>query len=572
MTVVEKEVLSPTKGKSEGLKVSPELATTELKKTTDEPCIQKSSSTPEVITAPSKITVVEKSKPSQTKRKSKDLQLSPTFASTKLTNTKEEPDTQKPSSTPGLFTATPETTVVEKADLSPIKIKSKALELSPDLATTDQTKTKEKPEGQKPSSTPELVTTTTEVFVVEKGQLSPTKGKSKGLKLSPDLAPTELTPTKEKPETKKPSSTPTPEMVKETTEVTFVEKGKLSPTKGKPKGLKLSPDLATKELTPTKEKPETKKPSSTPEMETETTEVTVVKKGQLSPTKLKSKDLKLSPDLAPTEQTKTKEKPEGQKPSSTPELVTTTTEVTVVEKRQLSSDKEKSKRLKPSPDLAPTELTPTKEKPQTKKPSSTPEMVTETSQMTVVEKEVLSPTKGKSEGLKVSPELATTELKKTTDEPCIQKSSSTPEVITAPSKITVVEKSKPSQTKRKSKDLQLSPTFASTKLTNTKEESDTQKPSSTPEVFTATPETTVVEKADLSPIKIKSKALELSPDLATTEQTKTKEKPEGQKPSSSPEADSDQRKTCQSEAIFNSRVGHNNNRSYWCGKGKSFTY
>ncbi|GLD71902.1 nesprin-2, partial [Lates japonicus] len=193
------------------------------------------------------------------------------------------------------------------------------------------------------------------------------------------------------------------------------------------------------------------KPSSTPEVVTVPTEITVVTKGEFSPTKQKSKDEKPSPELAATEPTKTKEEPDSQKPSSTLEMVTAPTEITVVEKGELSPTKEKSKDEKLSPERATIEPTTTKEEPDTQKTSSTPEVVTASTEITVVKKGELSPTKRKSKGLKPSPELATTEPTKTKEEPDDQKSSSAPEMFIAPTEIIVVEKGELSPTTQKLK-------------------------------------------------------------------------------------------------------------------------
>ncbi|KAM6917368.1 uncharacterized protein PEZ65_013189 [Lycodopsis pacificus] len=604
--IVEKGELSPTKTK--GLKLSPDLPTKELAKTKEEPDSQKPSSTPQVVTSPTKITVVVKGELSPIERKSKDLQLSPDMATTELTKTKEEPRSQKPSSTQEVLTATTDTAIVEKGELSPTK--TKGLKLSPDLPTKELAKTKEEPDSQKPSSTPQVVTSPTKITVVVKGELSPIERKSKDLQLSPDMATTELTKTKEEPHSQKPSSTQ--EVLTATTDTAIVEKGELSPTKTK--GLKLSPDLPTKELAKTKEEPDSQKPSSTPQVVTSPTKITVVVKGELSPIERKSKDLQLSPDMATTELTKTKEEPHSQKPSSTQEVLTATTDTAIVEKGELSPTKTKGLKLSPdlptkelaktkeepdsqkpsstpqvvtsptkitvvvkgelspierkskdlqlSPDMATTELTKTKEEPHSQKPSSTQEVLTATTDTAIVEKGELSPTKTK--GLKLSPDLPTKELAKTKEEPDSQKPSSTPQVVTSPTKITVVVKGELSPIERKSKDLQLSPDMATTELTKTKEEPHSQKPSSTQEVLTATTDTAIVEKGELSPTK--TKGLKLSPDLATKELAKTKEEPDKKVEGSATfprygdhRADEDQGRASQSEAVFNSGGADSNN-------------
>ncbi|XP_031728981.1 nesprin-2-like isoform X3 [Anarrhichthys ocellatus] len=265
----------------------------------------------ELVTATTEITVVEKGELSPTKAKS--LKLSPDLATKELAKAKEEPNSQKPSSTPQVVTSPTEITVVVKGELSPIERKSKDLQLSPDMAATELTKTKEEPHSQKPSSTQEVLTATTDTAIVEKGEFVPTKGKSKGLKLSPEVASTELMITKEEPDSQRPYSAP--EVVTATTEITVVEKGELSPTKIKSKGLKISPELATMDMIKTKEEPDSQRPSSTPEMVTETTEITVVEKGKLSPSKKMTTDLKLSSEFPTKELIDVKKETDSQKSS-----------------------------------------------------------------------------------------------------------------------------------------------------------------------------------------------------------------------------------------------------------------
>nr|XP_033497697.1 uncharacterized protein LOC117266566 isoform X2 [Epinephelus lanceolatus] len=534
ITVVEKGELSPTKGKSKGLKPSPEVATTELTKTKEEQDSQKPSSTPGVVTTPTEVSTVEKGKLSPTKRKSKGLKLSPEVATTEVTKSQEEPVIEKPSpaqESVTTTTTTTEITVVEKGELSPTKGKSKGLKPSPEVATTELTKTKEEQDSQKPSSTPGVVTTPTEVSTVEKGKLSPTKRKSKGLKLSPEVATTEVTKSQEEPVIEKPS--PAQESVTTTTtttEITVVEKGELSPTKGKSKGLKPSPEVATTELTKTKEEQDSQKPSSTPGVVTTPTELSTVEKGKLSPTKRKSKGLKLSPEVATTEVTKMQEESVIQEPSPAQELVTATTGITVVEKEELSPTKRKPKGPKVPQERPTTELTKTKEEQDSQKPSSTPDVVTTPTELSTVERGKLSPTKRKSKGLKLSPEVATTEVTKSQEEHVVQKPSPAQELVTTTTEITVVEKAELSPTKRKSKGLKLYPEVATTEVTKTKGDTVIQKPSPAQELVTTTTEITVVEKGELSPTKGKSKGLKPSPEVATTELTKTKEEQVSQKP------------------------------------------
>ncbi|XP_068456284.1 rootletin-like [Clinocottus analis] len=481
--VVEETKVTPTRRKSKGLEVAtvPEPVSTfgrvtgvESQETKQEP--QNDPTTPEFVQGQAKTAVVEQSKLVPPKRKSKSTEVPLKLADTEAPQTKIETEDRKSSLSPNDQNPS---VVKEEAKLVPARRKSKNIDVS---TTSETVVTQRSPdmEPEKPkkelngklSSTPDVVTGPTKSTVVEKGALSPTKGKSEGLTVSPELATTELKKTTDEPDSQKPSSTPD---VVTATEVTVVEKGTLSPTKRKSKGLKLLPDLSPTELEKTKEELDSQKPSSTPEVVTkpsETTDIAFVERGKLSPTKRKSKGRKPFSDVAPTEQTHSMEKPENQKPSSTPEIETATTETTdiaFVEKGQLSPTKRRSKGQKPFPDLATEELTKPIDTPDSQKPSSTPK-ITAPTEITVVQKADLSPIKIKSKGLKLSPE-PTTELIKTKEEPDSQKQPSTPEMTTATTEMIVVEKGTLSPTKRKSKGL------TSVGLPQTKEELDGQKSS-----------------------------------------------------------------------------------------------
>ena len=480
---------------------------------------------PEFVQRPAENAIVQQTKFLPPKRKSKSTELPLKHADTDEPQTRKGPEGQKSS-----LSSNDQSVVIEESKLVPTRRKSK----SGDISTTSETvayvrsldveadqKTKE-PESQKPS-TPEVVTTTTEITVVEKSVLSPTKRKSKGLKPSPEPATAEPAKSREEPDSQKPSSAP--EVVTTTSEATAVQQGTLSPTKRESNGHK-----PTTKLMMTKEEPASQKPPSTQEMITTTTETTTVEKDTFLPTERKSKGLKLFPESATAELAKGREEPDSQKPSANQELVKTTSEATVVEQGTLSPTERESRVQKPSSDFTTTKLMMTNEEPASQKPSSAPEVATTTSEATVVEQGILSPTKRKSKGLKPSSKSATAQLAKDMEEPDSQKPSANQELVKESSEITVVEKGQPSPSKTESKGLKPSSEIATTKLTKTKEQPDTEKPSLTQEIVTTTTEISVVEKSVLSPTKRKSKGLKLSPEPATAEPAKSSEERDRQQP------------------------------------------
>ena len=601
-TVLEKGDLSPTKRKSKGLKLSPESATTELTQTKEEPESQKHSLSSRVQTGPIAVEetkniatiILDVSEPTE---KTETIVLKETELIPTRPKSKEDSDSQKP-------TEIKETTVLEKGKLSPTKRQSKALKLSPELAVVQETKTiltrkksKESPDGQKP-------TKITETTVLEKGDFFP------------KLGTTDLTETKEETESQKPPSTPG--MTTGPTESTGVDKGKLSPTKRKSKGLKVAPELATTELKQTKDEPDSQNLSLSSKVPTETgvveetkniatiildipepfTSVPVKTDPEALPTEKKSMSLEVSTvpeslsSLGRTtgvESRETKQGPEND--PAVPEFVQRQAETAIVQQTKILPPKRKSKSAElplkhadtdepqtregpegqkfsfssndqnPSVVIEESKHVPTRRKSksgnisttsetvtqdrsldvepdqknkESKRKLSTPEEVTATTEITV-EKSVLSLTERKSKGLKFSPESATAELEKSRKEPDSQKSSSAPEMVTTSPQTTIAEKDTLSPTQRVSKGVKAPSELPTTKLTKTKEDPDSQKPSSAPELVTITTEISTVEKSVLSPTKRKSKGLKLSPEPATAELAKGREEPDSQKPSSAPE-------------------------------------
>ena len=102
----------------------------------------------------------------------------------------------------------------------------------------------------------------------------------------------------------------------------------------------------------------------------------------------KSESQKVSQELSPKEETQTKEKPDSQK-----------TEATIVEENKSRKSKEDA---------------------DSKKPFSTTDVVTGPTDMTVVEKGKMSPTKSQPKGPKRLPDVATKDVAEITKEPEIQ--------------------------------------------------------------------------------------------------------------------------------------------------------
>ncbi|CAJ1074541.1 LOW QUALITY PROTEIN: nesprin-2 [Xyrichtys novacula] len=431
---------------------------------------------------------------------------------------KKDPDCQKP-------TSTPETVRMS----SDVPVAEKGLIISAELATTKLKTSMKDPESQKKSPTSEVVTATAEVSAKERGKLSPTKGKPKDVKL-PEKKDTQE---KKKPETQmakatavektkgklvrktsreEPDSEKPPLSQGTTTKPTIspiARRGKLSLTKEKSKSVDV-PESPTTELTKAK-----KELSSTPDLVTaltETIKTTVVEQGKLSPTKGMSKDKRPSLELAKAGPTKTKDRPDSQKPSTLPGVVTAKTEATVKEKGKTSPTKERSKGLKLSPDLAATRMTKTKQEPDRQKPSPTKEVVKPT-EIAAVEKGELSPTKrrsiedkGKLPLTKDQPtpssKLVTTEFVSLIKEPKSLESS-----------ITTIEQTKATQLKeptiparKKSKGLDVSkPSEPVSTIGESKTEASTEATKA--DLAKGPTQMTVVGKGMVLPTKTESKSL-----------------------------------------------------------------
>ncbi|KAI3367260.1 hypothetical protein L3Q82_008147 [Scortum barcoo] len=292
MTDLEKGKLSPTKGKSVGVKLPPELATTELMGLKKEPDSQISS----VIFR--KQTVAEEfSIPERQKSKSRDVSKAVKPVSSiggiidvESKEAKKEPDSGEASTEQAVKETVK--TVVEDSGLSPPKGKPKGLKLSSEETVVEKTK-----------NIATVILDISQPFntvpVPTEPKVIPARRKSKSLdgstaieSVSPpgvsiDVASKEA---KEGPGSGKAS---TGQGVTGAIETAVGKDSKLYPPKRKLKGPNTSLELSSKELTQTKE-PFSQKPSSTTNMVTATSESIVMEKGKPTPNKEET-DIQKSP-------------------------------------------------------------------------------------------------------------------------------------------------------------------------------------------------------------------------------------------------------------------------------------
>ncbi|XP_062296794.1 rootletin-like [Scomber scombrus] len=334
--VVEQSKIQPPKRKSKSTELPPKPADTEAPQTKEE--VEGLSFNDE-----NKSVVTKETKLVPTRRKSKNNGVSTPSKPVVIHDTA----TDVESSSPDVVTGSTEITIEQKGKLSPPKRASKGQKTSPELATKEATKTMKEPDSGKASPTTQVVPEVTEAVIVAERKPSPTKRKSKSVKASPEISKKEPTETKQEPDSQMSSSTV--DVVTKTAEITVVEKGKISPTKRKSKDLKPSPELATKESTEVLKEPDSQKSSDSKEQ----TEKAVSEVTKLIPTRRKSKGpeaavsaLSGATDLEPKE---FKKEPESEKPSSPAQVVT---ESAIVEEGKLSPTKRKSKSPKASPKLS----------------------------------------------------------------------------------------------------------------------------------------------------------------------------------------------------------------------------
>ncbi|KAG7509989.1 nesprin-2-like [Solea senegalensis] len=415
--------------------------------------------------------VVEKSKLSPPRRKSKRTELPLKPADDETPQALEEPEGQKP--------VVISSVQKEKAlDILPASDSDKSADVASEHIT----------EADQKSSTPDEATS----------QILPARRKSKSPNVSPELSPMEETQAVEKLDSQK-------------TEAAIVEEPKALPSRRKSKSPKVSPEAPRKEETQAIDqtdsqiteaaiveepkvipKRKSKKGPDSPKLSsTEPTGMTVEVKGKLSPSKRKTKVPELSPEVVTKDEAQIVKEPELQTLMEQTETDVTTTRAPVcdITVAAVVEFKEGGNEL------------------EIHKSTSTGEAVTEATEITAIDESKVLPSRRKTKSPKVSPEPSLKEKKQTMEKPDSQ--------IT---EAAVVEEPKVVPNTRKSKKVPASP-----------------KPSSTTEVDAGKTEITVVEKGKLSPTKRKTKALKVSPELFATVRANTNEESESQMPSSGPE-------------------------------------
>ncbi|XP_047197735.1 titin homolog isoform X9 [Hippoglossus stenolepis] len=533
ITVVEKGKMSPTKSKPKGPNPLSEVSTKEVAKITEEPDIQKSFEQTKTVL------LIE---PRSVSKSSDDTTaLEPGYdgrgsTEVKPQEAKKEHQSEKATSTAEIVMGAPETTSPKfSQELSP-KEETQTKE-KPDSQITEATiveetktipkrrKSREDPVSQKPSSTTSVVAR-----------------KSKSPKVSQELSPKEETQTKEKPDSqitellllKKPKSRKskedanskkpysTTDVVIGPTDITVVEKGKMSSTKSKPKSPKRLPDVATKDVAEIRKEPEIQTGLEHTKTvllkQTSVIETLTMSKSSDDPTAVKPGSVIVgTTDVEPQEAGK---EFEIRKATSTAEIVMGAPETTSPKISQELSHKDETQ-TKEKPDSQITEATiveeiktipkrrKSREDPVSQKPS-TRDVVTAPTEMTVLEKGKMSPTKSKPKGPNPLSEVSTKEVAKITEEPDIQKS------LEQTKTVLLIE---PRSVSKSSDDTTaLEPGYdgrgsTEVKPQEAKKELESEEATSTAEIVMGAPETT-------SP--------KISPELSPKEETQTMEKPDSQ--------------------------------------------
>ncbi|KAF7642841.1 hypothetical protein LDENG_00249780, partial [Lucifuga dentata] len=269
-----------------------------------------------VITGQTKTATVEESKVSPPQRKSK----TPTPAKKEPIEKEKKSVHQKPSVSSKEKTGA---VVRKETKLIPSKKMSKSPQVStaPEpVSTLDKTTNMnpqiKKPELEtiKPSSTLKLATVQSKTSVVKKGKVVPPKTKSKGPDLPLKVADKEPTQRMEQPEDHMSFLTS-----RDQTETSAVEETKSIPARRKSKSpelLKASEQDAAhaipKDVEPSETQEEPVISSSTPEVVTSHTEVSVVQESRIIPLKSKSESQQLSLEVISNEQSQTKEERDSQ--------------------------------------------------------------------------------------------------------------------------------------------------------------------------------------------------------------------------------------------------------------------
>ncbi|XP_047197727.1 nesprin-2 isoform X1 [Hippoglossus stenolepis] len=327
--------ISPTKRRSKGPTLFPEQDTKEGADTKQEPDSQKPSREP-----PKE--VVEETKVIPIRRKSKTLEV---FTETEKVSPHDrisfmEPKetTQEAEKDPTVTDIVAETAVVEKSKFLPPRRKPKSSELPLQLAETEVPQTVEDPEGQKVG--------------VATNKVSPTTRKSKGPKVSPDLPHKVETHAMEKPE----SLITEAAIVEETKVIPSRRKSKEHPDSQKPEVVTGPAEMVVEKVSPTKRKSKGAKHLT----EVVTKDVAEITK---EPDVQKSQTETVIIGTTDAKSTKSREELQSEKATSTAQVVVGVPGSTIVEEVKLLPPTRKSKDPKVSPELPHKEETQAMEKP-----------------------------------------------------------------------------------------------------------------------------------------------------------------------------------------------------------------
>ncbi|XP_039459641.1 nascent polypeptide-associated complex subunit alpha, muscle-specific form-like [Oreochromis aureus] len=558
------------------------LPTTKPVETKEEPDSQRCPLSPEVATAATEITAMNKGKRSPSKRKSKSRKASSELNSTDLPETLKEFETVDP-------TKETKVTTLEKPDIPPTRKTSKTFvesipttERHPDaeneytkkelesvksttpteMATIQTehvmvypTKKEEESDSQRSPVSSE-VPTAKEMTAVQTEKHSPPKRKSKSRKASSELISPDLPETLKEPESvgflkeakittlEKPESPPTQKTSKSLVESKKIEKetementalnvqvitGKIEtvavestellPSERKPEIPKVSLELAIKDQIPT-----------TKEHDSETLSVSSTER---SPPKRKSKSRKASSELISADLPETSKEPQPvgstkevkittlEKPEAPPIRKTSKSLVKLISttEREPDAENEYTKReIDSVKSTTPTEmvtvqteqvtvyLTKKEEESDNQRSPVSPEVATATTEITAVNKGKLSPPKRQAKSRKASSELISTDLPETLKEP--QSVGSTKEA-----KITTLEKPESPPTRKTSKSL--------VKTKETENETERENAALHLQVIARKTETVAVESTELSPSERKPEIPKVSLELAIKDQIPT---------------------------------------------------
>ncbi|XP_039458830.1 titin-like isoform X2 [Oreochromis aureus] len=434
----------------------------ELTKKEEETGSQRSPVSPEVATATTEITAMNKGKLSPPKRKSKSRKASSELISTDLSETLKEPESVG-------FTKEAKITTLEKPESRQTRKSSKSL--------VESKKIEKETEMGNTALNVQVIAEKTETVAVESTELSPNERKPEIPKASLELAIKDQIPT-------------TKEHDSETLSVSSTER---SPPKRKVKSRKASSELITADL------PETlKEPQSVGSIKE--VKITTLEKPEAPPTQKTSKSF--------VESEVTEKETVRENIALHLQVITRKTETVAVESSELSPSERKKEIPKVSLELAIKDQIPTQTQHDNEILS-----VSSTQQVTAVALEDVSPiqTGARSDDVEfsIAPESVPTierqpdvENEYTKKELDSVKSTTPSEVVTVQTQHAMVE------------------------LTKKEEETDSQRSPVFPEVATATTEITAMNKGKLSPPKRKSKSRKASSELISTNLSETLKEPE----------------------------------------------